>query len=204
MATSNKSSAELMTEMELERKKLEIQKLKIETEKIQLEKSDLQKPWYKKPQWWGVMAPFIIGAGTIFIAFSTGIISVERLKNEKAELEKKNNSLKDSIDFFSVYAEAQKDSLSMILKQEQVKFFQIKSVTDSLRATVKGKNDIIRSRDIEELQRLEQKIYMYEDHDSLYYKIDELTGDTASDRIRKQHLAEFRKTRDDLKQKLGM
>ncbi len=84
-------------ELEILKLEKENQKLEIEHEKLLLEKAELKKKWYQKPQWWSAFVPLIIGAGTIWIAFSTGIISVQRLTNQKENLEKNIVTLNQQI-----------------------------------------------------------------------------------------------------------
>jgi len=97
-------SQEIIENLDLRKKELEVEKLEKETKKLDIEqqkllieKAELTKKWYKKPQWWSVLVPLIIGTGTVWIAFSTGIISVQRLTNQKEDLEKNVKMLNQDI-----------------------------------------------------------------------------------------------------------
>lgn len=162
-----------MNDLELEKKRLEIEKLKAETENLRIQQDELKKPWYAKPQWWSVLVPFIIGAGTIAIAFLTGIISIQGLKNEKADLERVISRQKDSISYFSVFANAQKDSLTRLVSIAQSDINSLTHSGDSLRAAYTNQNKALVQRSKEKLNQLNQEIYMYEDHNSSYRKLDD-------------------------------
>lgn len=182
-------------ELENTKKQLEIEKLKIEITKIQTEFNDLNKPWFKKPQWWSVLVPFIIGAGTISIAFLTGIISVERLKNEKEDLAKTINLQKDSISYFSKSFLIQKDSLIRRVKLEQINLSKLQKSKDSLRIANLNQVKIIALSNKKELNRIDQEIYMYEDHDGIYNRLDEVLHDTTSKYERREKINTLRKAR---------
>lgn len=189
-----------LNDLEIEKRKLEIEKIKIETTKLKAEQNELNKPWYAKPQWWSVLVPFIIGTGTILIAFLTGIISVERLKNERDDLAKRIKLQKDSLSYFSELVQAQKDSLLGLVKLEQSNM----NLSDSLRLANRNRNELIKLSNKEKLDRINSEIYMYEDHDSIYRRIDEFLGDSTSKHQREKKLEELRKARDAIKRQLNL
>lgn len=193
-----------LNDLEIEKRKLEIEKIKIETAKLETEQKELNKPWYAKPQWWSVLVPFIIGTGTILIAFLTGIISVERLKNEKNDLAKTIKLQKDSIIYFSNYVQTQKDSLIELVKLEQSNIRRLQFLSDSLKIANKSQNELIKLSNKEKLDRINNEIYMYEDHDSLYRQLDEVLGDSTLKYEREKKLEELRKARNAIKRQLKL
>lgn len=73
--------------LEVEKLRTENEKLKTEHEKLILEKEELKKTWFRKPQWWSALLPTLIGILTLWAAYSTGIFGIQRLQNEKVQLQ---------------------------------------------------------------------------------------------------------------------
>lgn len=176
-------------------------KLQIEIEKLEIEKKQLKSRWYFKPQWWSVLVPLIIGAGTIFIAFSTGIISVERLKNEKEELTKTIAIQKDSLKYYENKSNNLRDSMMDLVKIEQKRIEKLKSFNESLNAANETKNKYIRETKKDQLNRINQEIRMNED--TFWIEWDKSLGDTTSKKIRKERVIELKKVRTKLMKELG-
>lgn len=176
-------------------------KLQLEIEKLEIERKQLKYPWYYKPQWWSVLVPLIIGAGTIFIAFSTGIISVERLKNEKEELTKTITIQKDSLKYYENKIDNLRDSMMDLVKIEQKKIEKLKSLNESLNESNETKNKYIMETKKDQLNRINKEIRMNED--SFWIEWDKYLGDTTSYKVRKERVIELKNIRTQLMKELG-
>jgi hypothetical protein len=93
----------------------------------------------------------------------------------------------------------QKDSINQLRQVQQSLAQSNREISGKLGSVVAKRDELIRSRKQEELKRINKEIYMYEDHDSLYRKMDALRGDTTSQTLREKKLIELRKARNTIK-----
>ena len=78
----------------------------LEEEKLKLEIKELNKTWFKKPSYLRVLLPSLIALGSVFYAFQSDLISVQREKNQLkkmqldttlAKFEARKNILSDTL-----------------------------------------------------------------------------------------------------------
>ncbi len=167
-------------DLEIQKRTLEIEKLQLENQKIISEQNQFKKSWIRKPEWWSALVPLIIGAGTIYIAFATGFISVARLENEKEELSRTIKVQKDSITRQSKEILTQKDSINQIIKVKQSLAQNNQQLEGRLNSAIANRNSLVRLRKQEELDRINNEIANYESNIPRYKKLDSLLFDSVS------------------------
>jgi hypothetical protein len=153
-----------------EEEELHIRKLQLEIDKLKLENTELGRKWYKKPQWYSIFIPFIIGLVTIIIAYLTGFLNTQSLVNKNENIKNQNESilLKIEIDKFeklkeNLFFENQKLNLTRDSLKESIQLLVTRNNTMSniLETTLsksKTDNEKINSL-IKEIEKVERKLY---------------------------------------------
>ena len=175
--------------LDFQKKKLEINKLQnentkleIEQRKLLLEEAELKKVWYKKQVWWGTIVTLLIGAASIYVAFSTNIVGLQQLKGEKQKiadsLDKAKTTLAnsdkqlanrqallqstdDSLKYLKVESARELNKQMKQMDSVRLNYLKQKSILSSLT----NANDAVRlnSKFIELLNKLKSNLQSYND-----------------------------------------